>query len=90
MDAAWYAMGAAAHGGVGLLWTPGAGDDSYTASHVSAMGAVTEGLYSLFAHSDSRLQALRRWGLQGFDRSGALKRWVVRQAAGHAPLQAGH
>jgi len=57
---------------------------------VSAMGAVTEGLYSLFAHNDSRLQALRRWGLQGFDRSGALKRWVVRQAAGHAPLQAGH
>ena len=57
---------------------------------VSAMGAVTEGLYSLFAHNDSRLQALRRWGLKGFDRSSTLKQWVVRQAAGHAPLQAGH
>lgn len=57
---------------------------------VSAMGAVTEGIYSLFAHSDSRLQTLRRWGLKGFDRSSTLKQWVVRQAAGHAPPQAGH
>ncbi|MFC7461538.1 FAD-dependent monooxygenase [Hydrogenophaga defluvii] len=57
---------------------------------VRAMGAVTEGLYSLFAHSDSRLQALRRWGLQRFDSSSTLKQWVVRQAAGHTPLRAGH
>jgi ubiquinone biosynthesis UbiH/UbiF/VisC/COQ6 family hydroxylase len=57
---------------------------------VSAMSTVTDSLYGLFAHTDSRLQALRRWGLQGFDRSTALKQWVVRQAAGAAPLQAGH
>ncbi|MDP3520545.1 MAG: hypothetical protein Q8S02_07970 [Hydrogenophaga sp.] len=38
-QAAWYAMGAAAHQGVGLLWAAGAGDDSYEASHVTAMGA---------------------------------------------------
>ena len=57
---------------------------------VHAMGAVTEGLYSLFAHSDSRLQALRRWGLKRFDRSSTLKQWVMRQAAGQVPLRAGH
>ena len=55
-----------------------------------AMGAVTEGLYSLFAHSDNRLQALRRWGLNRFDSSAPLKQWVVRQAAGSLPLHAGH
>lgn len=57
---------------------------------VRAMGAVTEGLYSLFAHSDNRLQALRRWGLKRFDSSATLKQWVVRQAAGQAAMRAGH
>ena len=57
---------------------------------VSAMSAVTDGLYGLFAHTDTRLQALRRWGLQRFDANHTLKRWVMRQAAGTAPLQPGH
>ncbi len=57
---------------------------------VAAMGAVTEGLYSLFAHNDSRLQTLRHWGLKGFDRSSILKQWVVRQAAGSPPRPAAH
>ena len=49
---------------------------------VAAMGAVTDGLHGLFAHTDARLQALRHWGLKGFARSELLKAWVTRQAAG--------
>ena len=56
---------------------------------VLAMGTVTESLYSLFAHTDSRLQALRRWGLKGFDRSQPLKHWVMRKAAGHTHMASG-
>lgn len=60
---------------------------------VAAMGAVTDGLYGLFAHTDSRLQALRRWGMERFEHSGPLKRWVTAQATGAARaahLRAGH
>lgn len=49
---------------------------------VVAMGAVTDGLHGLFAHTDSRWQALREWGMAGFARSGPLKSWLVRQAMG--------
>jgi 2-polyprenyl-6-methoxyphenol hydroxylase-like FAD-dependent oxidoreductase len=49
---------------------------------VSAMGWVTDGLFGLFAHEDARVQALRNWGMKGFERSTALKHWVVRQASG--------
>ena len=49
---------------------------------VAAMGAVTDGLHGLFAHTDARLQALRHWGMTGFARSGPLKAWVIRQAMG--------
>ena len=52
---------------------------------VAAMSAVTDGLYGLFAHTDSRLLALRRWGIKGFDRSTPIKQWVMRQAAGSVP-----
>lgn len=47
---------------------------------VAAMSAVTDGLQSLFAHGDARWQALRNWGMQGFEHSGPLKQWVMRQA----------
>lgn len=57
---------------------------------VSTMSTVTDSLYGLFAQSDSRLQALRRWGLRQFDRNTVLKRWVVRRAAGADPMQPGH
>lgn len=46
------------------------------------MAGLTDGLYGLFGQQDSRLQALRRWGLRGFDRLPPLKRWAVRQATG--------
>lgn len=52
------------------------------AADVGAMSWVTDGLFTLFANDDSRVQALRNWGMKGFERSGALKHWMARQAAG--------
>lgn len=52
---------------------------------VAAMGAVTDGLHSLFAQNDARWQAVRNWGMKGFARSGPLKEWVMRQAMGSPP-----
>jgi 2-polyprenyl-6-methoxyphenol hydroxylase-like FAD-dependent oxidoreductase len=49
---------------------------------VVMMGAVTDGLQGIFSQSDERWQALRNWGMRGFERSGPLKRWAVRQAMG--------
>jgi 2-polyprenyl-6-methoxyphenol hydroxylase-like FAD-dependent oxidoreductase len=49
---------------------------------VLAMTTVTEGLHGLFAHTDTRWQALRNWGMQGVARSGPLKTWLTRQATG--------
>ena len=48
------------------------------------MALVTDGLYGLFSASDSRLQALRGWGLRGFDQLQPVKRWAMRQAMGGA------
>jgi 2-polyprenyl-6-methoxyphenol hydroxylase-like FAD-dependent oxidoreductase len=47
-----------------------------------AMQWVTDHLYGLFNQADPRLQALRRWGLRGFDRLAPLKRWAMQQAMG--------
>jgi ubiquinone biosynthesis UbiH/UbiF/VisC/COQ6 family hydroxylase len=47
-----------------------------------ALGAVTDGLQQLFARSEPPLQALRNWGMQGFERSGGLKHWVMKRAMG--------
>ncbi len=44
------------------------------------MRLSTDLLAQLFAHPQPALQALRNWGMQGFDRSGPLKSWVARQA----------
>ncbi len=49
---------------------------------VAAMGAVTDGLHSLFAQTDVRWQALRNWGMTRFAKAGPLKQWVTRQAMG--------
>lgn len=53
---------------------------------VVAMGSVTDGLNALFTPQqgviDAPLQALRNWGMKGFARSGPLKQWVTRRAAG--------
>jgi ubiquinone biosynthesis UbiH/UbiF/VisC/COQ6 family hydroxylase len=47
-----------------------------------ALGTVTDGLQQLFARSESPLQLLRNWGMQGFERSGGLKQWVTKRAMG--------
>ena len=47
-----------------------------------ALGTVTDGLQQLFARSESPLQVLRNWGMQGFERSGGLKHWVTKRAMG--------
>ncbi|OGB16289.1 MAG: ubiquinone biosynthesis protein UbiH [Burkholderiales bacterium RIFCSPLOWO2_12_67_14] len=51
---------------------------------VNAMAWVTDGLFGLFAQTDSRIQSLRNWGMQGVDRLGPLKHWLARQAMGQA------
>lgn len=48
----------------------------------AAMAWVTDSLFGLFNHSDSRIQTLRRWGLRGFDRLTPLKHWAARHAMG--------
>lgn len=49
---------------------------------VLAMAWTTEGLQQLFAQPTEPWAWLRNWGMRGFDRSGPVKRWVVRQAMG--------
>jgi len=49
---------------------------------VLAMATVTDGLHGIFAHTGSRWQALRNWGMTGVARSGPLKAWLTRQATG--------
>ena len=49
------------------------------------MGWLTDGLFGLFNQTDSRVQALRNWGMSGFDRIGPLKDWVARRAMGARP-----
>ena len=51
---------------------------------VLAMAWTTDGLQQLFAQPDEPWAWLRNWGMRGFDRSGPVKRWVVRQAMGQA------
>jgi 2-polyprenyl-6-methoxyphenol hydroxylase-like FAD-dependent oxidoreductase len=51
---------------------------------VLAMGWTTDGLQQLFAQPAEPWSWVRNWGMRGFDRSGPIKHWVVRQAMGHA------
>ena len=48
----------------------------------AALGSATDGLQRLFAQNDGPWQVLRNAGMNGFERSGPLKRWVARQAMG--------
>lgn len=52
------------------------------AADVLAMGMVTDGLQQLFAQTGPVWSPLRNWGLNGFDHSGPLKRWMTRHAMG--------
>lgn len=60
------------------------------AADVAAMGTVTDGLFGLFNHADSRVLALRQWGLGAFSRSGPLKAWVARRAMGTTTFNPSH
>lgn len=50
---------------------------------VAAMQLATDGMQLLFARDSRPASWLRNWGMRGFERSGPLKAWVARQAAGH-------
>ena len=51
-------------------------------SEAAALGSATDGLQRLFSQSDGPWAALRNAGMNGFEHSGPLKRWVARQAMG--------
>jgi 2-polyprenyl-6-methoxyphenol hydroxylase-like FAD-dependent oxidoreductase len=49
---------------------------------VAAVGAVTDGLYKLFAQSGPAWQAARNWGMNGLAGSMPIKNWLTKRAAG--------
>jgi len=49
---------------------------------VLATGAATDGLQRMFDRDAQLPGWVRNWGMRGFERSGPLKQWVARQAAG--------
>ena len=49
---------------------------------LAPLGLAMDGLQQLFTRPEAPLQTLRNWGLRGFERSGLLKDWTVRQAMG--------
>lgn len=51
-------------------------------AQVTAMQLGTDSLQQLFAQPSAPWGWLRNWGMRGFDRSGPIKQWVARQAAG--------
>ena len=51
-------------------------------AEVVAMGAAMDGLQQLFSQRSATWQAVRNWGMNGFERSGLLKQWAARQAMG--------
>ncbi len=53
------------------------------------MGATTDGLQRLFARPGPFWQGVRRWGMGGFDNSGAIKNWVAHRAIGRGPGDSG-
>ena len=51
-------------------------------SDVASMSLVTDGLQSLFTPTSGPWQIARNFGMNGFDKSGFIKRWAMQQAAG--------
>jgi 2-polyprenyl-6-methoxyphenol hydroxylase-like FAD-dependent oxidoreductase len=58
-------------------------------AEVALMGNTTDGLQLLFGRDGAWWKNLRNWGMEGFERSGPIKRWVARQAMGHAGARLG-
>ncbi len=46
------------------------------------MGTAMDGLQQMLTREDAPVQALRSWGMRGFDSSGPIKRWVAQRAMG--------
>lgn len=46
------------------------------------LGLTMDGLQQLFARTEAPVQAVRNWGMQGFQLSGPLKDWVATRAMG--------
>ena len=51
-------------------------------SELLAMGGAMDGLQQMLTRSEPALQALREWGMKGFEQSGPIKRWVAQRAMG--------
>ena len=49
---------------------------------LAPMGLAMDGLQQLFTRREAPLQALRNWGMKGFEHSGPIKNWMARQAMG--------
>ncbi|MEG3063557.1 MAG: FAD-dependent monooxygenase [Comamonas sp.] len=49
---------------------------------LAPMGLAMDGLQQLFTRREAPLQALRNWGMKGFEHSGPIKAWMARQAMG--------
>lgn len=49
---------------------------------LAPMGWAMDGLQQLFTRREAPLQALRNWGMKGFEHSGPVKDWMARQAMG--------
>uniref|UniRef100_UPI0031FD1267 hypothetical protein n=1 Tax=Limnohabitans sp. TaxID=1907725 RepID=UPI0031FD1267 len=85
-DAAWYALGAAAHQAVGVFWASGQGDDEYSLSHASGLGAATDQSLGWFEDvgGDDRLAVVPF--SQGQAAGGSVARCKTRaQSAGSVP-----
>ena len=51
-------------------------------AEVLLMDATMDGLQNLFSRGGAGLQAVRNWGMIGFEHSGPIKQWVARRAMG--------
>lgn len=54
---------------------------------VLPMGAAMDGLQQLLTRADTPLPGLREWGMQLFESSGPLKRWVAQRAMGGVGIE---
>jgi 2-polyprenyl-6-methoxyphenol hydroxylase-like FAD-dependent oxidoreductase len=57
---------------------------------LAMVGQAGDALQRLFNHTDPAVRTLRNWGMNGFERSGAIKEWVARRAMGAAPQSDRH
>ena len=49
-------------------------------AHMLPTWTACDGLQRLFAHPNASVQALRNWGMNGFDKLSPIKRWTMQQA----------